>query len=188
MTSLAFSLLLGGGLGALLGRFGQCSSGACPLVANWRRGAVYGAALGLVLHLAWAAGAPYEPPKHVKPITEAEFETAVLKTGKPALVYFYAPWCAPCKTLSPRLGALASEYGDRINFVSLNLDHSADLAARLNVPGVPTLLFIGKDGKIADAVIGLESVDVMRVKMEALVVLGANVPLKKAGASTLEKL
>lgn len=42
---------LGAGLGALLGYFGQCSSGTCPLTATWRRGALYGATLGLILAL-----------------------------------------------------------------------------------------------------------------------------------------
>jgi hypothetical protein len=50
MTGLIVSLLIGGGLGGLLGRFGQCSSGACPLTANWRRGAALGAVLGLLFY------------------------------------------------------------------------------------------------------------------------------------------
>jgi hypothetical protein len=50
MKSLFLSLLIGGGLGALLGALGQCSSGTCPLTATWWRGAIYGAVLGLVFH------------------------------------------------------------------------------------------------------------------------------------------
>jgi hypothetical protein len=46
------TVLVGAGLGALLGYFGQCTSGTCPLTANWRRGALYGAFLGLVAVLA----------------------------------------------------------------------------------------------------------------------------------------
>jgi thioredoxin 1 len=188
VTSLFVSLLIGGGLGALLGRFGQCSSGACPLTANWKRGAVYGAVLGLLFHLVSSRSGPYEPPKNVKPIAAAEFEAEVIQAGKPVVVDFFAPWCAPCKILAPRLGDLAGEFGDRIKFVSLNFDQSADLVARLNVPGVPTLLFIGKNGRIADAIIGVESVDVMRAKMEMLVALGASNPAKQSELPTPEKL
>ncbi len=45
---LGIGLVIGGGLGALLGYYGQCSSGACPLTSTWWRGALYGAAMGLL--------------------------------------------------------------------------------------------------------------------------------------------
>jgi len=50
IIELMVSLLIGGGLGALLGHTGQCTTGACPLTANWRRGAVVGALLGLLFY------------------------------------------------------------------------------------------------------------------------------------------
>ena len=84
MNGLFLSLLIGGGLGALLGRFGQCRSGACPLTANWKRGAIYGAVLGLLFHYAsGGALAPYPTPKNVKAIGEAEFDVEVVQAGKP---------------------------------------------------------------------------------------------------------
>ncbi|MBI4662967.1 MAG: hypothetical protein HY735_29510 [Verrucomicrobia bacterium] len=52
MMSLILSVLIGGGLGAALGYFGKCSTGACPWTANRWRGALYGAFLGLMFHLA----------------------------------------------------------------------------------------------------------------------------------------
>lgn len=50
-TAFFICLLMGGGVGAGLGHFGRCQSGACPLTANWRRGALFGAAMGLLLYL-----------------------------------------------------------------------------------------------------------------------------------------
>lgn len=169
MNSLILSLAIGGGLGALLGRFKQCKPGACPLTANWKRGAIYGAVLGLVFHLASGGGfSRYEAPKHVKPIAEADFDAEVMQAGKPVVVDFYAPWCGPCKILSPRLDKLAGEFGDRIKFVAVNVDQAPALAAKFNVQGIPALRFIGKDGKVADTSVGLISEQALRAKLEAL--------------------
>lgn len=168
MTALATKLFLGAGLGALLGYFGQCNSGNCPLTANWKRGAMYGAVLGLVFHFA-SGGGSYQHPKNVKAIAAADFDAEVTRAGKPVVVDFFATWCGPCKTLAPRLDKLAGEFGDRIKFVSVNLDQAQDLARQLNVQGVPTLFFFGADGKLADTTGGLISADALRAKLTALV-------------------
>jgi thioredoxin 1 len=167
VTSLAIKLLAGAGLGALMGYFGQCNSGTCPLTANWKRGAIYGAVLGLIFHLA-SGGGSYQPPKNVKAIAAADFDAEVTKAGQPVVVDFFAPWCGPCKTLAPRLEQLAGEFGDRIKFVSVNLDQAPDLARDLNVQAVPTLFFFGADGKLADTSVGLPAADALRAKLERL--------------------
>lgn len=165
--SLVIKLVLGAGLGALLGYFGQCNSGTCPLTANWKRGAVYGAVLGLIFHFA-AGGGSYVPPKNVKAIAEGDFETEVLRAGQPVVVDFFATWCGPCKTLAPRLDALAGEYGSRIKFVSVNIDQAPSLSAKYKIEGVPTLLFFGPDGNMVDASVGLISRESLRAKLETL--------------------
>lgn len=81
MSALLVSLLVGAGLGALLGRFGQCSSGACPLTANWKRGAVYGAVLGLLFYFASGRSGFYKPPKNVKAIAEVDFDAEVTQAS-----------------------------------------------------------------------------------------------------------
>jgi thioredoxin 1 len=167
MTSLVIKLALGAGLGALLGYFGQCNSGTCPLTANWKRGALYGAVLGLMFHLA-SGGGSYQPPKNVKSIAEADFEAEVMRAGQPVVVDFFATWCGPCKILAPRLDALAGEYGSKIKFVSVNIDQAPSLTAKYKVEGVPTLLFFGPDGNMVNASVGLMSKDALRAKLEAL--------------------
>jgi thioredoxin 1 len=169
VNTLLVSLLIGGGFGAVLGRFGQCSSGACPLTANWKRGAVFGAVLGLAFYfVSGGAGGAYEPPKNVKAITETNFTAEVTEAGKPVVLDFFATWCGPCKVLSPRLDKLAGEFGGQIKFVSVNIDQSPTLATRFNVEGIPTLLFFGKDGKVADTSVGLISAEELRTKLKAL--------------------
>jgi len=168
VTALAIKLLIGAGLGALLGYYGQCKSGTCPLTANWKRGALYGAVLGLVFHLVSGGGGSYQAPKNVKAIAEANFDTEVLQAGQPVVVDFFATWCGPCKTLAPRLDKLAGEFGDRIKFVAIDVDQAQTLAANYKVEGVPTLLFFGPDGKVVDASVGLLSADALRAKLESL--------------------
>jgi thioredoxin 1 len=169
VNGLILSLLVGGGLGALLGRFGQCSSGACPLTANWKRGLIYGAVLGSVFYFASGGTmGSYPTPKNIKTITEGEFEAEVVQSGRPVVVDFYAPWCGPCRTLSPRLDQLAGEFGDRIKFVSVNVDHAQSLAAEFNVQSIPTLLFFDRDGKVAGTSVGLLSKASLLAKLEAL--------------------
>ncbi len=169
MTTLVISLLVGGGLGALMGRFGQCNSGACPLTANWKRGAVYGSLIGLIFHFAsGGVGGAYEPPKNVKAIVEADFNSEVTEAGKPVVLDFFATWCGPCKKLSPRLDKVAGDFGNQIKFVSVNIDQSPSLAARLNVQSIPTLLFFDPSGKVVDTTVGLVSEEELRVRVKAL--------------------
>lgn len=167
MSSLAIKLLLGAGLGAVLGYYGQCSSGTCPLTANWKRGALYGAALGLLFHFATGGGS-YQHPKNIKVIAAADYETEVTRAGQPVVVDYFATWCGPCKTLAPRLDQLAGEFRDRIKFVAVNIDAASDLTQQLNVTGVPTLFFVGADGKVAATTEGAVSSEILRSKLEQL--------------------
>lgn len=170
MIALFASLLTGASLGALLGRFGRCDSLARSSMANWKRGALYGSLLALLCHAASGCGGTSEqPPKNVKPITEANFEAEVTQAKMPVVVDFYAPWCGPCKILSPRLDALAGEYSTRIKFVQVNVDNAPTLSQKFNVQAIPKLLFFGKDGRLVTSTVGLLSVNELRAELDALV-------------------
>ncbi len=173
MQSLIGALLIGAGLGAVLGRFGQCSTGACPLTANWRRGAVYGAVLGLLFHLsAGGSMGRYPSVKNLIAIDESRFEAEVARADRPVVVDFFATWCGPCKALAPRLDALAGEFSSKVRFVQIDVDQASALAQRFNVQGVPTLLFF-KNGQVVDSVTGLASTEALRARIERLVTLAA---------------
>jgi thioredoxin 1 len=86
-------------------------------------------------------------------ITAADFEAKVLESTVPVIVDFFATWCMPCKMIAPVLEDIASEAGDKLKVVKVDIDQDPQLANEYNVRSVPTLLFI-KDGKVADQVMG----------------------------------
>ncbi len=86
-------------------------------------------------------------------VTDAEFESKVLKSTTPVIVDFWAPWCAPCRLIAPILEDLAKEYGDKIIVAKVNTDENPQWAMKYGVRGIPTMLFI-KDGDVADQMVG----------------------------------
>ncbi len=86
-------------------------------------------------------------------VTDQNFQEKVLANPLPVLVDFWAPWCAPCKMIAPKLEELAKEYEGKINIAKVNVDHFPMVAGQFGIRSIPTLLFV-KDGKVADQVIG----------------------------------
>jgi thioredoxin 1 len=170
MLSLIGSLLIGGGLGAALGYFGKCSSGACLLTANPWRGAMFGALLGLLFHFASGRSGSTSvnaSMPNVSRIQESQFEAEVVQSTLPVVVDFYAPWCGPCKRLSPMLDELAGALTNKVKFVKINVDEATALAQRLEIQGLPTLMFF-KSGKVVDSLVGLPSSDTLKMCLESL--------------------
>jgi thioredoxin len=169
--NLILTMAIGAGIGAALGHFGKCSSGGCLLTATWRRGAMFGALLGAIVSSTSAqnsSGAMNESSQNVTRITETQFEAQVEKATSPVVVDFYAPWCGPCKVLSPSLDKLAGEFSGKIKFVKVNVDEAQKLAERFQIEGIPTLLFF-KNGKLEDRVTGLLPEDSLKSRLNSLV-------------------
>ncbi len=78
-------------------------------------------------------------------LNDENFEAEVLQGDQPVLVEFWAPWCGPCRMLTPILEELAEEYEDRAKICKVNVDEAAALAKQYKVLSVPTL-FLFKDG------------------------------------------
>jgi thioredoxin 1 len=181
MTKLMINVLIGGGLGALLGYFGKCSSGACPLTANPWRGAIYGALLGGLFYYVSGGSSPAAMNKstaNIKLIKEGEFDAEVVQSPLPAVVDFYATWCGPCKRLSPMLDELAGPLTNKIKFVKVNVDEAPALSQRFAIQAIPTLLFF-KNGKVVDQIVGLPAVDDLKARLDALT--GPGTPAKSSG-------
>ena len=170
MNTLFPGIVIGALIGALLARFNRGSAGGAPGgAASWKQSALYGAMLGGLFSMVFGgAFGSYPVAKNVSQITETNFQAEVAQAGKPVVVDFYAPWCGPCKVLSPILDDLAGEFGPQIKFVSVNVDRAQSLAQTLNVQGIPTLLFVGRDGKVVDTSVGILSRESLRAKLESL--------------------
>lgn len=91
-------------------------------------------------------------------VGDDDFETKVLKSDKPTLVDFWAPWCGPCRAIAPVLDELAVLYKDRVNVAKINIDDHRKTATAYNVRSIPTLILF-KNGKAQDTIIGLASKD-----------------------------
>jgi len=168
--NLLWVVAIGGGIGATLGYFGKCSSGACPLTANWQRGAILGALLGVLFYLTLGqkgSAALDESTPNVTRITEAQFPEQVEQATLPVVVDFYATWCGPCKILSPRLDKLAGEFSGRIKFVKVNVDEAQRLANRFQVSAIPALVLF-KNGKVENQVTGLLAEDELKMRLQSL--------------------
>jgi len=89
----------------------------------------------------------------VKEITDAEFEAEVLKSDIPVVVDFWAPWCGPCKMVSPALEALAEKFEGKIKVVKINVDEHKEQAKLAGVRGIPYLLHV-VDGQVVNNHVG----------------------------------
>lgn len=86
--------------------------------------------------------------------TDDNFEGEVLKSDKPVLIDFWAPWCGPCKAIGPIVEELAGQLKDSVKVMKLNVDENQKTAINYGVRSIPTIILF-KDGKVLDTIIGL---------------------------------
>jgi thioredoxin 1 len=104
----------------------------------------------------------------VKNMVQADgqtFDDVVVKSEIPALVDFWAPWCAPCHVIGPVIEELSREYAGRVKFVKVNVDEARNVAMSLGIMSIPTIaIFTG--GRVKNQLIGVQPKAVLEKMIE----------------------
>ena len=89
----------------------------------------------------------------VAKVSDATFDTEVLKSAEPVVVDFWAEWCGPCKMIAPALEEIAGTLSGKVKIVKLNVDENPATASKYGIMSIPTLMLF-KNGELASRQIG----------------------------------
>ncbi len=95
------------------------------------------------------------------------FQQEVLESSIPVLVDLWAPWCMPCRMISPIVEELGNDNQGKLKVCKLNTDENQNIAARYGIQGIPTLLFF-KDGQEVDRIVGVTPRPIIQQKLDAI--------------------
>lgn len=98
-------------------------------------------------------------------ITKDNFESEVTKSDIPVVLDFWAPWCGPCRSITPILEKLSGEYGEKVKVGKINIDQQPDLARAFRVTSIPTIVAV-KSGEVTDTSVGFRGEGPLRALFE----------------------
>ncbi len=88
-------------------------------------------------------------------LSDANFDQEVKNSPVPVLIDFWAPWCGPCKKLTPIIEELARQYGDKVKIAKVNVDENQQKAVEYGISGVPSV-FVFVNGEVKERLVGLQ--------------------------------
>jgi thioredoxin 1 len=94
--------------------------------------------------------------EHIKHVSDATFDTEVIKSATPVLVDYWAEWCGPCKMIAPVLEDVAKTYAGRLTVAKLDIDANPAVTTKYGIRGIPTLILF-KDGQVHAQKVGAVS-------------------------------
>ncbi len=100
-------------------------------------------------------------------LTDQSFKQEVLESKVPVVVDFWAPWCAPCRIVSPTIDELAKEYEGKVKVGKLNVDDNPQTASQYAIMSIPTIM-IFKNGQSVKTMIGVQSKENYKKEIEAI--------------------
>ncbi|MCH2170672.1 thioredoxin [Myxococcota bacterium] len=86
-------------------------------------------------------------------VTDQTFDAEILQSDKPAIIDFWAEWCAPCRAIAPIVSELAGEYGEQVKFVKMDIDANPATPGKFGVRSIPTLLAF-QGGQVVQQLVG----------------------------------
>ena len=100
-------------------------------------------------------------------LNSKNFKEEVLESSLPVLIDLWAPWCMPCRMITPIVEQLAEDNQGKLKVCKLNTDENQDIAARYGIQGIPTLLFF-KGGQEVDRLVGVTPKPIIQKKIDAI--------------------
>jgi len=114
-----------------------------------------------VAHGVPRCGKCHQPLHWIVNASDADFASVVEAATIPVLVDMWAPWCGPCRMVSPALEQIAGEFAGRLKLVKINADEAPGLSQRFDVMAIPTLILF-RNGEVVDTQVGAAPVSHLR--------------------------
>lgn len=104
---------------------------------------------------------------NIPEVTDQTFKDRVISAGKPVIVDFWAPWCMPCRMLTPILERVSEKNGENVDFYKLNTDENPVTASQYRIMSIPSVVFF-KGGQEVRRVIGVQQEDALQREIDKL--------------------